>query len=272
MEIPITLEKLLEAYPALERLGGRDGLKPAPAWWLAKTLRTLRPDYESLAERRQALFEKYGISVSMPDANGQVRDGWMVRVGSETQFQTELRPLLDTVTTVVVTTHRVEWVGVANSIEPDILHRLDWLFDPRPASGPTLEISLSRRDAEEAYQAALAVATYRMSEALGWWVADLLAQLEAESRATARRRQALMDELCRIKEGERQFTPEYRKANDALGRDGVVVYAQPRPLSDFGDLTEKWPPTLVAALMPFLLEPVEPDQVEGIDAPPAKTP
>lgn len=259
MEANITLETLISSYSALERLGNREGIRQAPSWWIAKMLRMLKPDYESFQEKKQLIIEKYGTPVKLPDAAGNMREGWQVKPGNESAFRKEIQPILDIETILIVTKHSVAWLGVADSIEPEILYRLSWLLEREEKSSEELtQIRTTRKEAEEAFQAFSAAASYRMPENLSWWVADVLSKLEPVYRETVNLRQELIDKHIDYKDKDRQLPPEYRRENDLLGKEKVTVVSSVKKLSDFGnEITEKWPPVMVSAMIPFLEEPLE---------------
>lgn len=254
----ISLEELYYAYLALGRLGEREGLKAAPSWWIASTLRKLRPDYDAYLERRQALFERYGERQSDPGKTG--REAWAIKIGQEVAFHDEHQPLLDERISIDATTHSLEWLGadVAKSIEPDTLYRLRHFFES-PGQTPPTTISLTRLEIDEAYSALSLVCLSRMREGLAWWFADLLGQVENAYKATFLERQRLLCTLCKIDGATRIFTADYREANAALGRRSIEIAVRPRSFVDLGDLIEKWPPASLAAILFAFTEPPEND-------------
>ena len=255
MEKTITLRELVNAYLGLQRLGERDGIKAAPSWWIASTLKEWRPKYETYIEKRQSLFEKHGERAKVENSGQEM---WTIPVGHETAYNEEHIPFVDQVVHINVTTHSLAWVGetIAKAIEPDTLKKLSFVLETSRDKAVS-KTNLTRREVEEANLALASIATYRMDEALAWWFASIFIQTERITDETALQRQALIDALCKIDGNARTTTPEYRRANEELIAQEVELFFESRPFADLGELVEKWTPTMLAPVLFLFTEPAE---------------
>lgn len=247
-QVTMTLGEVYEVYQALDRLGKREGIKAAPSWWFATLLRKLKPEADSFLDKRQFVLEKYG-SFSAPDANGMA--AWTITPGKEKEFSEEYTPLVNEEITVDVNKHSLSWISpdIAASIEPELLRRVRLFIEPSTPNVSTQDtivdnIDVKLRELDEAIASLAAMATYRMREDLAWWIIELTEEIGKKAKDMALIRQAF------ITKGD------HKQANE-VAKQSITISVVKRPISDFEELVEKWPPSMLSAIMFALTEPVE---------------
>lgn len=243
MEVTLTLKRLYEAHQALTRLGKDGGMAHAPAFWIASTLRKIHPDFTDFSERRDSLYEKYGIRKTSKD--DERREYWEIPPQNEAAHARELQALLDLEVTFQVSQRPISFLGevVKPGIEAAILSRIPFMFG-RPASDAKETETLTRLQVAEMLAAVGAMATYKTPEAASWWLCDLIDQAEAigAERAWIVRNLWL---ACDIKDGRRVPSSEYTLAVSSINKEAVSIRYSPISLGEFGEASKKWPPAMI---------------------------
>lgn len=238
METTLTVEKLVNAYMAMERVGQLDGIAAGPSWWIARNLRNWKEDYESYHKARLELFQKYGNLVD--DAEGGQK--WEIPPANLDAFSIELRGLLDVTLVTNVTVHDIEFLGI-DAIQPEYIHRLKFVLK-RPDQVATTQVEYLRySELAELYAAISSAATYKLPIDLSWWVASILEQVEDKVIELNLAQLKARVEKSDVQDLLRKFTSEKYPIN----------YTS-RSISELTTVLTDWKPTMFAPLIFALTE------------------